>query len=357
MADAVQEVTKLSLTHKWFFATGLWAASPPEDLDRKARKTVKRALSLRKDFGSTVQAFEAKLARDSRPQSLENARQVVALMTIEALLREFAVLDRAKSVGADSDVDEWAKKPPPDGAKACITRIGITGHIGVVPVLVYLADELGVDLGTCCAGYGSGYALVHWAASVEDQIHTIRWLAHRGVSVDARCLADADGCSLGLTPLHLAADRGLVETVATLLALGANPNLGTLPTVQYLTRRVAPSLGTPEDALQRFKGRPPLQFAVSRRHWDTWDYRTIIRLIDIFAASGADLSVEYDAHEATCWLGDAAASKENRINIIDDAIALADANDDPIVLHLRDVWEVAPVHEDASGFFYDYEGS
>lgn len=64
----------------------------------------------------------------------------------------------------------------------------------------------------------SGKTALHFAAEKQQLADTYFLVESCGLDIDARTFT-------GCTPLHIAAGRGNIETVAYLLSVGANPEL------------------------------------------------------------------------------------------------------------------------------------
>lgn len=376
--DLVKEVEKMTKTQKWFFAGQLNVVSPPEDVDARAQEMV-TAVQAHRDqrrFAELVERFDAEMESDPQPQSLLNACKVMTLYTMRGLLELFAELDEIKKRGTCEAIDKYIKKvndsrakettgrrgenvalptPRVNGPAACVMRLGIDRDaLGLVPALAYCANVLGVSLTSRYEGYALGYGLVHWIASATEEqpahIHTLRWLAHRGADVSARTVRDARGSSAGLTPLHLAAENCNLELVGALLELGADPNRRMQPNLHYFELNMPKrhSLYPASEAQRRFKGRPPLAFAFSRRHWETVDPKKIMDLVELFVSKNVDFSLRYGICDNSVYF-----DQECDTTIFDNAIFLADVHYDPVVIYLRDKLKLEPLFEDASDFFAD----
>ncbi|KAJ8601680.1 hypothetical protein CTAYLR_007465 [Chrysophaeum taylorii] len=353
-------VAKMTRTQKWFFCAGVTVVSDASLLDVRAREMVAAIRKHRRGVADLISAFEARISSEENPSTLENARELMTLWTLEGLLKDVKRLDAAKKNGTSEAVDEYARRrdvrglptPKVNGPAACVTMLGIDDDLlGLIPALCYVADVLGVSLATTCDRYVTGYALVHWACARGDHCHTVRWLVERGVDVDMRTACDARGAATGHTPLHIAATRLHLELCATLLALGANPNLRLRPNLHYFEVHMPNwrSQFEPAEAKDKFKGRTPLACAFTRDEWQAFCHTHIINLIDIFKSAGAKLDVVYGLHDKSEFFID-----PQNANILDHAIMFADDHDDPIVLHLRDNLNIAPILEDASDFSPSY---
>lgn len=376
--DLTREVAKMTKTQKWFFAGNLHVLSPPEDVDARAQEMVTAVQAHRdqKRFAELVDRFDAEMESDPQPHSLLNACKLMTLYSMQGLLELFFELDGIKKRGTAQAIDTYIKElnnkraketigcqgnnvvlptPRVDGPAACVMRLGIDRDaLGLVPALAYCANVLGVSLTSRYDGYALGYGLVHWIVSATTEqpahIHTLRWLAHRGADVNARTARDARGSNAGLTPLHLAVHNCNLEIVKALLELGADPNSRMQPNLHYFELNMPKwqSLIPASEAQRRFKGRPPLASAFSRRHWETVDPKKIMDLVELFASKNVDFSLQYSIDDHSGYF-----AQEYNTTVFDHAIYLADVHYDPVVIYLRDKLKLEPLLEDASDFFTD----
>lgn len=149
-----------------------------------------------------------------------------------------------------------ALMPPPE---APVADAAERGDVEAVRALL----REGADVN---AAQGDGMTALHWA-SLENRAELVQLLLYAGAQVEPTTRLG------GYTPLHLAAQKGFVDVVSTLLAGGADPNAltatgvaplhfaaesGDVSTVQALVQR-----GADVNIVDAHQARTPLMFAAA----------------------------------------------------------------------------------------------
>ena len=210
-------------------------------------------------------------------------------LTVEAARARVDALDAIVRTGEAANVtlfDHGHKAKTV--ADVVVTAMGLDGDaMALVPVLLYAAEKLQIDLGHVCDGVGPGYGLAHFAAShiIEDASHVLRWLQYRGIDLEAPSKHDSTGCLRAVTPLHLAVQVGHYDHVKTLLELGVDPNKHDAPNVAYFihapTLRRFPALADPSHV-----GAPPAALAIANPGLDPTLVAKVLALLTRFGFDG-----------------------------------------------------------------------
>lgn len=179
-----------------------------------------------------------------------------------------------------------------------VALLGLDRQNLLVPVCVYAADVLGVDLRHVPDNFAEGYGLLH-AAAADGPAHVVRWLLEaRDQDPDVRTRRNAAGASAGMTPLHLAAAGPRLEVVLALLDNGASVHARNWPNLIYFQRHAvainaaANENKTPLQLHDQYRPTPPLHFGFNALA-DLAEPADAISLLEAFAARGADLKLVY----------------------------------------------------------------